>query len=388
MNKYAIVVIGYNRPVSMQRLLNSLSQGIYGNDKITLIISIDNSGTDEVKKCADIFFWKFGEKKIVVYPKKQGLRQHILHCGDFLYDYDAIAVLEDDIVVAPGFYTYMKETVKKYHDNDQIAGISLYNHLWNVHVNMPFEPVPTIYDTYFFQFAQSWGQIWMKKQWFDFQKWYKQNREEFGEINGVPESVCGWPSSSWLKYHIRYCVEKDKYFVYPYKSLSTCFADIGEHWKLPDTHLQVPLLVGEQKEFRLPEFNDPNCAIYDAYFERKWINGYIAGIPTADISINLYGYKKNNEGKRYILSTHILPHKMIATFGLQYRPHELNAIWNSQGKDIILYDTITPDKLQKNRFNDIKEFQYRFKLYGKTRLLIKCVIYKIISIFKNIFKGD
>jgi Glycosyl transferase family 2. len=218
MNKYAIVVIGYNRPVSMQRLLNSLSQGIYGNDKITLIISIDNSGTDEVKKCADIFFWKFGEKKIVVYPKKQGLRQHILHCGDFLYDYDAIAVLEDDIVVAPGFYTYMKETVKKYHDNDQIAGISLYNHLWNVHVNMPFEPVPTIYDTYFFQFAQSWGQIWMKKQWFDFQKWYKQNREEFGEINGVPESVCGWPSSSWLKYHIRYCVEKDKYFVYPYKS--------------------------------------------------------------------------------------------------------------------------------------------------------------------------
>jgi hypothetical protein len=170
--------------------------------------------------------------------------------------------------------------------------------------------------------------------------------------------------------------------------LSTCFADIGEHWKLPDTHLQVPLLVGEQKEFRLPEFNDPNCAIYDAYFERKWINGYIAGIPTADISINLYGYKKNNEGKRYILSTHILPHKMIATFGLQYRPHELNAIWNSQGKDIILYDTITPDKLQKNRFNDIKEFQYRFKLYGKTRLLIKCVIYKIISIFKNIFKGD
>ena len=52
----------------MQRLLNSLSQGIYGNDKITLIISIDNSGTDEVKKCADIFFWKFGEKKIVVQP--------------------------------------------------------------------------------------------------------------------------------------------------------------------------------------------------------------------------------------------------------------------------------------------------------------------------------
>lgn len=385
MYKYAIVVVGYNRPISMQRLFNSLKKCFYGNDNVTLIISIDNSGADEVKKCADNFFWEFGEKKIVTYPKRQGLRKHILHCGNFLYDYDAIAVLEDDIVVAPGFYSYMKATVEKYYNNDQVAGISLYNHLWNVHVNMPFEPAPTLYDTYFLQFAQSWGQIWMKNQWFEFKKWYQQNKEEFNEIDGIPTSVCGWPSSSWLKYHIRYCIERDKYFVYPYKALSTCFADAGEHWKSPDTHLQVPLLLGEQREFRFPEFETPDCVIYDSYFERKWRNCRIAGVIATDISVNLYGYKKNNEGKRYILSMRTLPYKKSATFGLQYRPHELNAVLNAQGEDIILYDTSIPKKIQKKSHNEVKEFQYRFKLYGKTKLLINCIAYNIMFKFKKLY---
>lgn len=100
---------------------------------------------------------------------------------------------------------------------------------------------------------------------------------------------------------ICYCIKKDKYFIYPYKSLSTCFADAGEHWKIPDTHLQVPILTDRQRNFRFPEFNASDCAVYDAYFERKWINGNISGVSAADISVNLFGYKEDNEKKKYIL---------------------------------------------------------------------------------------
>ena len=161
MGKYAIVAIGYNRADSMQRLLNSLSKVEYDGDDVSIIISIDNSGTDFVEKCADKFVWDFGEKIVKTYPERLGLRNHILSCGNFLKDYDAMAVFEDDIVVAPGFYMYMKETVAKYESDDRIAGISLYNHLWNVNAKLPFQPQCSPYDVYFLQFAQSWGQIWM-----------------------------------------------------------------------------------------------------------------------------------------------------------------------------------------------------------------------------------
>ena len=383
MKQYAIVAIGYNRPKSMQRLLDSLDRSIYGDDVVDLIISIDNSETNSVEKCANSFSWKYGEKKVVTYPERQGLRKHILHCGDFLQDYDAIAVFEDDVVVAPGFYSFMKAAVEKYANNDRVAGISLYNHLWNVHVNMPFEPAYTPYDTYFFQFAQSWGQVWMKKQWFAFKAWYEQNDEEFGNIDGIPRSVCGWPKSSWLKYHIRYCIETDKYFVYPYKALSTCFSDVGEHNRVRDTHLQVPMVIGNQIDYRFPNLGELDCAIYDAYFERKWSNKKICGINSDSICVDLYGYKEFHNSSRYLLSMKSLPYKRVAAYGLQYHPHEINVELATDGNDIILYDTSVSSELFTVSLSDVKEFRYRFKLYGKTKLLVKCIGEKVSTKIKN-----
>ena len=45
------------------------------------------------------------------------------------------AVLEDDIVVSPGYYQYMKQAVEYYKDNADIAGISLYSHKMNVNID-------------------------------------------------------------------------------------------------------------------------------------------------------------------------------------------------------------------------------------------------------------
>ena len=86
------------------------------------------------------------EKKLYTYPERLGLRKHILKCGDFLDFYDALVVLEDDLVVAPSFYMYVLMTVNKYIENNNIAGISLYTHLWNHNAGLPFTPCPSMYD--------------------------------------------------------------------------------------------------------------------------------------------------------------------------------------------------------------------------------------------------
>ena len=112
----------------------------------------------------------------------------------------------------------------------------------------PFYPLQTDSDVYLMQCAQSWGQVWMKKQWFEFKEWYIVHNEEFHELPHLPNAICNWPKSSWLKYHTRYCIEKNKYFVYPYVSLSTNNADIGTHYNQKTTLFQSLLLFGQKRK--------------------------------------------------------------------------------------------------------------------------------------------
>ena len=145
----AIITVGYNRPDSMQQLLNTVVNADYENDKVDLIISI-----------AENIKWSYGEKKIRAFSERQGLRNHIIQCGDMTEYYDAVVVLEDDLMVSKYYYTYVKQALAFYCDDCKIAGISLYKHQTHPGVYRPFEPVNNGYDVYMQQFAMSWGQCW------------------------------------------------------------------------------------------------------------------------------------------------------------------------------------------------------------------------------------
>lgn len=368
MTRYAIVVIGYNRADSISRLLVSLAQGIY-SESVDLLISIDNSGTDTVEKCATEFEWKFGNKKVFTYPSRLGLRRHILHCGDFLKNYEAIAVFEDDVVPSPGFFNYMKATVEKYSGDENVAGISLYGIQWNQTVNKPFEPTNAGDDVYFMQLAQSWGQIWMRKQWYDFIDWYNTFTDTSFDNANVPPNVRGWPNTSWLKYHIRYCIERKKYFVYPYVSLTTCFSEVGQNTKQESALLQVSYLASEKKNYKLPAYED--AIKYDAYMERQ----------LEDVDCDLYGGKEVYQ-KAKVLSIRPLSYKIISTYGLLLRPHEMNYINKIPGEIIKLYDTTQPCKLS-NRTWEMEEFKYRFRVYNQARQMF---VYLRQRLKKKFFK--
>ena len=112
----AICVIAYNRPLSLKRNLEALSKAYY-NENVTLIISIDKSENRLVAQYAENFDWLHGEKKVIVRAERMGLRQHVLSCGQFLKEYDALIVLEDDVTVAPSFYYYARQCVERYKED-------------------------------------------------------------------------------------------------------------------------------------------------------------------------------------------------------------------------------------------------------------------------------
>ena len=332
----AIVTVGYNRPDSMLRLLESIGDADYGNDRVDLVVSIDKGlRQDEIIKVAEEFIWKKGEKIIRAFPERQGLRPHGLQCGDLTKQYDAVIVLEDDITVSCGFYDYVKQCIEFYGNDDRISGISLYKHRLNPGNGRPFEPAEDGNDVYFMQMAQSWGQCWTRKMWNGFKSWYENNQGKIKQSADFPAYITAWDDRSWMKYYDKYDVEMDKFHVYPYKALSTNHSETGEHSIMTNNAYQVPLLEGKMN-YRLPELE--SGIKYDIFFERIGLSGGVLAELNGKVLMDLQGLRSNYGDADYLISTRVLPFKVIKTIQLEYRPIEVNCIKQVEGKGIRVYD--------------------------------------------------
>lgn len=356
MKSFAIVIVCYNRLSGVKRLLKSLERADYNNrNDITLVFSIDNSGAMEVTDFANSYEWPYGEKIVRTFPERQGLKKHILQCGDFTEKFDIVTILEDDIWVSDSFYNYAYQAANFYWDDENIAGISLYNFQKNwLDWIYRFEPQKTEFDAYFLKVAQSWGQVWTRKKWEPFREWYHNNME-FSYSDEIPNYLLKWPESSWLKYHDRYCIEQNKYFVYPYVSLSTNYSDPGEHALYAVNDHQVELQTKKSNYF-FCQFT-PESIIYDEYMEREGLERYL-GIHNDELTVSLWGTKSKKIWRRYLLTTKVLPYKMLDSYALSLRPIEMSIIEGLKGNGIYLYDTYSSDNQSSNNS------EYQLMLYS------------------------
>ena len=213
----AIVVIAYNRHLSLGRLLNTIEKSEF-DSKADLIISIEGNATKEVYNEAKNFRPKKLNKIIINRKERLGLRKHVIACGDLVNDYDGIIILEDDLLVDKYFYLYAVESLfflQK--DSKSIAGIALYSHEYNEYANLPFRAMHNGFVTYPVQIPCSWGQCWTRDQWQGFKNWYNGKSADYlNQLEGLPDQVKAWPESSWKKYFHGYIVEHGLYFMYPY----------------------------------------------------------------------------------------------------------------------------------------------------------------------------
>ncbi|MCM1515615.1 MAG: glycosyltransferase family 2 protein [Paraprevotella sp.] len=352
----AIVSAAYDRIHSLERQIMSLQQATYP-EPVTLVISIDKSENTDVEQFAQSVEWAHGSKRVVMHEENLGLRRHMLSLGQFLEEFDAIVVLEDDITVVPHFITYVLASLDRYQDDDRIAGISLYS--YNVHHGTlrPFTPVSCGHDVFFMNVAMSWGQVWMRRQWQAFHQWYLTHDEEFN-LPHIPDNVNRWKASSWLKYHIRYCIEQDKYFVYPYTSLTANNADAGVHMKVSETIYQSPLQLFPHDAYRLPSPDE--CPVrYDGFMEPKFLGAYL-GLSEDELTVDFHQSRRYGQWKRYLLSTRLLPFRVIQSFALELCPYEANVMLHRHGHGIWLYDT-TQEALPPARTDRYTLYHYLYK---------------------------
>ncbi len=387
MDNIAIVVVAYNRTDSLKRLLGSLEGVDYMGRPTDLIISVDKSANDVVERFAEDVKWNHGMKRLAFHKENLGLKKHVLSIGGYLEEYDAVVVLEDDLTVSTNLMRYAIETVARYKDNPVIAGISLYSFNVNYQTNLPFIPLASDSDVYFMNCAMSWGQIWMRQSWRDFYAWYQNNSSPFSDLPNIPSSINNWNDKSWLKYHTRYCIENDKFFVYPYNSITTNNADAGIHVSSRNSLFQVPVSNIKKEGFKLIDPGE-DAVRYDGFFEALHVFHFLPEYGN-NLGVNLYGQKKAID-KRFILTSESLPYKIVRSYGIAYKPIEMNVLMGMEGKDLFLYDTSeagpAPKPMDRKTAFDYwfgDAFRQYFRIFGKLRGYIFVIGYSVKRLFSR-----
>lgn len=368
-----VVVVAYNRPGSLQRLLNSIQKASY-EQRVDLIISIDYSADNQkVLEVAKSFQWAYGKKEIINHKEHLGLRKHILKSADIAMDHDGIILLEDDLFVSPYYYKYIKDAYTFYMQEHNVAGVSLYTHSFNETAMLPFRPLDDDYDVFFMQVASSWGQFWSRENWSSFKRWYRNNYEKQKKhLDKLPADVKNWPESSWKKVFFQYLVAHNKYIVYPRRSLATNFGDTGMHM-INNQVFQVPLSY-RSKEFNFAAFKK-SWAKYDAYCEilpesikhhNKLLNDY-------SFTVDLYGIKPSRVlGAKYVLTSKKCSEQLYS-FAKSMLPMELNIINNIKGNDFHLVlaencEATNEYSSMKHDLINIESLLYHYNIYYDTLL--------------------
>ena len=337
--RIAIVSVGYNRLKSQVRQLSALARADYsGYDNVPLVISIDCSGDTELYDYVRNYEWPHGDKYVIIREKRMGLKEHILACGDLTQYFKGIILLEDDIYVSKDFYNYTNQMEKAYGDDDNICSIALYSNEMNGYCWLPLVRLRNESDVFADQAVSTWGEYWNERMWKGFREWLAKTDIPWAEID-MPHQIKEW-TKAWSKFFDAYMVLEGRWSIFPYTSLTTNFSDAGEHGDANNTIVQVSLQQGHKTYQTLPF---EKLVKYDIYSNNIGLADAL-NIPLEDICLDLYGVRPNEHNRRYYLSVKNLPFKVVKSFGLYMRPHELNVIEQIPGNDIFLYDTAISDK--------------------------------------------
>lgn len=373
--KIAIVVVGYNRLLSIKRLLSSLEKAIYPSKDIPLVISIDNSGDQDLYKFVESYNWTNGDKYVIIHKERLGLKQHIFSCGDLTDFFRAIILLEDDLYVSPYFYEYVISTLEYYAKDKQAACIGLYSYTSNIYTALPFIPLQTDYDVYGIQATITWGECWDTRMWREFRNWLNNNKYIEWDSLDIPDTIKNF-KRAWSKFFTAFLYQTKSYVIAPYKSYTTNFSEAGEHHDNQNSSVQVPFV---RRSENLKYGPVEKIIKYDSFFNPVGLESFLH-VSQEELYVDLYSSRSNNRHCRYVLTTDILPYKCIRSFALVEKPIEANIIDNVPGAGIYLYDLSRRTKNGITDINTLRSIEYRLQMF-RPRLLQKYMLHYIYSHF-------
>ena len=129
-----IAIFVYNRPIHTRKTLDALSNNELLKDSELYFFSDgpkpDNpNDIDKVKQIRKMIreFQGCRNIEIIVSESNQGLAHSLINGINYVFDrHDKIIVLEDDILVSPGFLEFMNDALALYESEEKVMHVSAY----------------------------------------------------------------------------------------------------------------------------------------------------------------------------------------------------------------------------------------------------------------------
>lgn len=217
-----LIVITYNRMVSVMKLLNSLQNLELDGDKAILEIWVDRNNKGQIHnetfEAVSKFKWKKGQTRVHVQTSHAGiLGQWIdtwrpknappyqknlkaiesvpFNANDY---HEIVLILEDDLNVSSQAYRWLKAAHRKYVDYKDYAGTSLWSDFVVAHNTMKRLKVAKNQSAFMYTCLGTWGFSPQPKLWAEFQDWYHETRSSPNASKFHPY-VEGALPTSWYK---------------------------------------------------------------------------------------------------------------------------------------------------------------------------------------------
>jgi hypothetical protein len=335
----AVVVLAYERPGALQRLLTSLDRATYPAEAaVTLVISLDRSESPAARRTAAVahdFSWRFGPKRVIEQPEHLGVVGHFYAAGDLTGEYDDIVLLEDDLTVSPAFYDYVSSVLTAYGDDERVAGFCLYGVWFNGFTHQPFLPIEDGGDVFFMRVPYTQGLCFSARQWTAFREWSARS-PPLAPHPELHPAFLGFGGDEWFPALASYLARTGRYFCFPRVSLTVGWGDAGAHFNAASSWFQTPLLMGP-RYFSLPLL-DEATAVYDGFFELEpeRLKALGPGLRDREFDLDLNATKRPENLRSDLVLTTRPVHRAIARFGLAMYPAELNAALEVPGTEIAL----------------------------------------------------
>lgn len=225
-----IIVMTFNRDTALMKILESLDRLVLDSgDTVALEIWIDRDKKGNVDektvRAAEAFVWLKGIKRVHVQKKHAGIYGQWIDTWKPKADSRELALLlEDDLLVSPFTWRWLKAVHKTYQNHSDCFGYTLQSEGVNNAVGgSPFKR-PTEDMIFMYQLVGSWGFAPNPAIWKQFQDWFHMIRKDSSFRPYVDKLIMtGWykkfeksgkEDSMWTMWFIYYCNQHKLYGVY------------------------------------------------------------------------------------------------------------------------------------------------------------------------------
>ncbi|KCV72938.1 hypothetical protein, variant 3 [Fonticula alba] len=250
--RLTVKIIAFNRPRALLRLFRSLDAADFMGDKVDLDIYIDfpspelvanatleqndpNNEADislqeyaRVRQMSEVYRWRHGRKQVHARDKHYGLAGQWLASWFPMGTTEIAIILEDDNIVSPYFYVWLKRAVEYYYFNPEqfdprVYGIMLQSQhmIPGRYPKRPKEFLPHDAKFFRYQLLSTWGPVFFPHHWAEFISWFNEKSSDpsFQPLfsNMITNSwflARGGGRAVWSAWFMRFAAERGYYALY------------------------------------------------------------------------------------------------------------------------------------------------------------------------------